>query len=349
MSTSTGHRRQTSERRPGRQTGADDRRIHERFPIGVAILVTGADDEAWGTTSDLSLGGAFVETDTLLPVGTDVRIEFTAPGSTDRRKVVALGRVTRFVSVATARHTNLVAGVGIQVSSVILGEAALSLALAARKIVIDRNPERPVGTTERSRAAAGIALPVCWGHDLPPATAGFLSSITPSGLATIETAHPAPCDSRVYLHLEVPTNDRPEVFKAIATVGRVQSSGVGDEWGMIVQLATHTLDIERVVQFLFDPDRSAGPGEVAGLETLHPGGSPVPRRLGTTDARSAPRDDFPRPDEAPAARSRGAARLEQILRATERLDWPRWGRILLFSMLAILGLSLFLTVLGWFQ
>ena len=86
----------------------DDRRRHRRVPVRVVIDYETADAFFTDYALNLSLGGIFICTDDLLPVGTRLRIHFSIPEH--ERFIDGWGKVAR---VQEARGPDHPAGVGI--------------------------------------------------------------------------------------------------------------------------------------------------------------------------------------------------------------------------------------------
>jgi Tfp pilus assembly protein PilZ len=81
----------------------DDRRRAERVPINDELST---DDSTW--VSDLSIGGVFVHTNELVPIGTVVELRFTVLLD-DPLVIEATGKVVR--------HSRRPSGIGVQFSS----------------------------------------------------------------------------------------------------------------------------------------------------------------------------------------------------------------------------------------
>ena len=72
-----------------------ERRHYPRATLRITVTTTGKAHTYTDFTYDVSEGGVFVETDTPIPAGTHVSLEFTLPGSPE--PVQAKGRVVRSV------------------------------------------------------------------------------------------------------------------------------------------------------------------------------------------------------------------------------------------------------------
>lgn len=55
---------------------AEDRRVHPRYHLKLAITLRGDNNFYTGITSDISTGGVFIATQHILPVGTPVVLQF---------------------------------------------------------------------------------------------------------------------------------------------------------------------------------------------------------------------------------------------------------------------------------
>lgn len=62
--------------RPHHLLPADDRRLHPRYHLKLAITLRGDNNFYTGISSDLSEGGVFIATQHILPIGTPVVLEF---------------------------------------------------------------------------------------------------------------------------------------------------------------------------------------------------------------------------------------------------------------------------------
>jgi Tfp pilus assembly protein PilZ len=84
----------------------DERRRAERVPINEEFSSDGSDGSTW--VSDLSIGGVFVHTSELLPIGMIVELRFTVLLD-DPLVIEAVGKV--------ARHSRRPSGIGVQFST----------------------------------------------------------------------------------------------------------------------------------------------------------------------------------------------------------------------------------------
>lgn len=65
---------------PERQGGPAERRRDRRYPVRVSVIFRCAEQLGFGCTSDVSLGGMFIETESPLPFGARVSLRFKAGG-----------------------------------------------------------------------------------------------------------------------------------------------------------------------------------------------------------------------------------------------------------------------------
>ena len=87
-----------------------DQRSSSRVPIRILVEYEEVDDFLADYTSNLSLGGMYVQTDEPLVVGTRFRLRFRVPG---RRKPVATYGEVRW-SIPANNPSGLTPGMGIQ-------------------------------------------------------------------------------------------------------------------------------------------------------------------------------------------------------------------------------------------
>ncbi len=92
-----------------------ERREHPRVELKVTATATGKSFTSQNFTKDVSEGGLFVETDTMIPAGTDLSLEFTLPDA--EKPVTASGKVVRAVT-PEEKGAGKNAGLGIRFSSV---------------------------------------------------------------------------------------------------------------------------------------------------------------------------------------------------------------------------------------
>ncbi len=70
-----------------------EKRLHTRVQVSLVVLCNAADGSVVsGTMRDLSLGGAFIETDRPLPFGSQLTIVVRLPGSRDESKLPGVVR-----------------------------------------------------------------------------------------------------------------------------------------------------------------------------------------------------------------------------------------------------------------
>ena len=93
---------------PEASNTGDERRRHRRVPVRVVIDYETADAFFTDYALNLSLGGIFIRTDDLLPIGTRLRIHFSIPEH--ERFIDGWGKVAR---VQQAEEPDQPAGIGI--------------------------------------------------------------------------------------------------------------------------------------------------------------------------------------------------------------------------------------------
>jgi len=72
---------------------ARDRRQHARVPYGAWVTVRHGSDKSFYLSQNLSLGGVFLRSDVLLPIGTDVELLLVIEGQRD--PIALIGNVVR--------------------------------------------------------------------------------------------------------------------------------------------------------------------------------------------------------------------------------------------------------------
>ncbi len=75
--------------------GLDERRLVPRFELTVEVTYENRHDSCTAVSQDLSTGGLFVVTDSLLPVGECIRVRFSLPDSPELMDAIAEVRWTR--------------------------------------------------------------------------------------------------------------------------------------------------------------------------------------------------------------------------------------------------------------
>jgi uncharacterized protein (TIGR02266 family) len=88
---------------------APDRRVHERVPLEVEVTLESDHNFYTGLTSDISVGGLFVATHALRPVGTPVCVQLRLPGCAQAFRVNAEVRWIR-----DGRFSTLPPGIGVR-------------------------------------------------------------------------------------------------------------------------------------------------------------------------------------------------------------------------------------------
>ena len=96
----------------GNSASADaDRRRFERSLVTVRIDYATVDEMFSEFTRDINEGGLFIETEKLVPPGTEVSMQFHLPGSDE--VLETLGRVVR-VSNGTSASSGMSSGMGVE-------------------------------------------------------------------------------------------------------------------------------------------------------------------------------------------------------------------------------------------
>ena len=75
-----------------------ERRHHQRFPITAHSQFILAGNKGQATTTDISSGGVFLKTETILPLGKQIQVLIDWPALLDQRcplRLVIVGRVLR--------------------------------------------------------------------------------------------------------------------------------------------------------------------------------------------------------------------------------------------------------------
>lgn len=256
-----------------------DQRRSERWRYTLGLILSWGGGKKNAHTMDISMSGAFVETDQVLSPGTAVKLQFQVLAKGSMVEVQVKGRVARKVTQDTVDSAHPRPGLGVQFQEFASGEQALEGALQALRLA-----ERYVGQREREEAAnrrkaprVKVGLPVSWGATNPPTLEGQLSSLSSSGGFMVHTESPCEPGSRIYLRFELPDAGRTREVKAVATVVRVVEEGV---LGMGIVFELSTVAVEFIERFVDDRKgkkkhrpkhmqgqarRSTNPGKVASI------------------------------------------------------------------------------------
>jgi uncharacterized protein (TIGR02266 family) len=103
---------QVSIRESTHQSGAPgpsaeaDRRRKPRYAVTLSVTLLGDHNFYTGLTENLSEGGLFVHTQSTLPIGTVIRVEFTLPTSSEKLSLVGEVRWTRSPNAVREEHNN---------------------------------------------------------------------------------------------------------------------------------------------------------------------------------------------------------------------------------------------------
>jgi uncharacterized protein (TIGR02266 family) len=118
-----------------------DKRVAPRYAVSMSVTLVGDHNFYMGLTENLSEGGLFVQTQTTLPIGTTIKVEFTLPTSSTTLTVVGEVRWVRSPNAVRKEHDNFGSddakpGMGIQFK-----ELTPETAKVITKFIGLRNPE----------------------------------------------------------------------------------------------------------------------------------------------------------------------------------------------------------------
>lgn len=121
-----------------------DRRAKPRYGVSLSVTLFGDHNFYIGLSENLSEGGLFVQTQTTLPIGTTIQIEFTLPGSSAAFSVVGEVRWIRSANAVREDYNNFGSG-GDEASKPGLGiqfkELTPETAAAITKFIRLRDPD----------------------------------------------------------------------------------------------------------------------------------------------------------------------------------------------------------------
>ncbi len=102
---------------------ARDRRRAARIPLSVDVRLAWGQERGLGRTTDISMIGLFVRTDSQIRAGTTLALRLYLEG----HRIDVVGQVARAVSAEAARRLGLTPGLGIVFTQIMAGRAALAL------------------------------------------------------------------------------------------------------------------------------------------------------------------------------------------------------------------------------
>lgn len=82
------------------QTQSSERRVADRFDKVFTVFLSGDRGEAWGVARNISDGGMFVETPEPFPLGSQLWVTFTSPGTRQDMAVLCEVRYQCFINYA---------------------------------------------------------------------------------------------------------------------------------------------------------------------------------------------------------------------------------------------------------
>jgi len=91
-------------------TDVADRRIQPRFAVSLSVTLLGDHNFYTGLTENLSEGGLFIQTQSTLPIGTSIKVEFSLPTSTAKLLIVGEVRWVRSANAVREEHNNYGSG-----------------------------------------------------------------------------------------------------------------------------------------------------------------------------------------------------------------------------------------------
>jgi len=216
-----------------------------RLALTVRARVAWDGGEIAGYTVDVSVTGLFVETTSVLDVGTDVRVEFSVASGGGLTRVVAEGRVAVCLRGEHAGGVSPVSGLGIRFDTFLFGEQTLSR-YVDRQVEAVLSMAHLVAQERRCSPRVTTGFPAFWGTRDPPDQEAFVADLSAEGCLLIGNDDAEPAGSMVHLWFELPVGGRSQPLRLAGRVVRVIPPGEERPAGLGIFFDLGQVDVETV-------------------------------------------------------------------------------------------------------
>lgn len=225
-----------------------DQRQHKRWRYTLSLTLYWSGGEQEVHTSDISLGGVFVETSQVLDPSTPVKIQFRLFEAGRPVMVVVHGKVARRVSAEETGRPHPNVGLGIAFERFHSGEAALTRVLSALGQTRKHARTLAVGQDKRHSPRVQVGLAVRWGSEDPPQHDGHLVDLSSGSGFMLHANPPQQVGTRIYLHFSLPVDGQLKEVRAAASVVRSQQAGGQSGMGVVFEMST--VSVAQISQFV---------------------------------------------------------------------------------------------------
>jgi len=226
-----------------------DNRQSKRVRHTVKTIVTWEGGRVHGYSLDISATGIFIETATLLPLETEVRVRFDLTHAGHLQPILARGQVVRTVSSADTDPGGLFLGMGVKFSELEQGELALGALVGDGTPLHQRGA--PVPGAERRRAPrVDVGIPVMWGESDPPIGKGRLTNLSETGGLVLFAGEVLPLHERIFISFNLPMDGRMVEVRGIARIVRAVARGDKELHAMGLEFEASTVDVETLSRFI---------------------------------------------------------------------------------------------------
>lgn len=226
-----------------------DHRGAARIRHTVKTRLTWAGGRVHGYSLDISATGLFIETATLLPLETEVRVWFELENEAGIQPVVARGQVVRSVSSVDSDPGGIFLGMGVGFSEIEEGELALRALVGDGTPLHQRHAPEP-GAERRAAPRVAVGIPVWWGEADPPQKKGRLSNLSETGALVLVAGELLPLHSRVFISFNLPMDGRVVEVRGIARVMRAVSQGTLKMQAMGLEFEASSVDLCTLSKFI---------------------------------------------------------------------------------------------------
>lgn len=230
-----------------------------RLPFIVQVELTWNGGTISAYSTDLSVTGLFVRTDTLVAIQTEVRLDFVVFSQDGKLPVVVVGDVARVVTPEESALTGEVAGLGVRFRELERGEKELFQFLGQRLEAFREPLPALPGAEIPLPDAKAQGLKAHWGTRPELDFSATLYDIEKRGSFFLETPAPIKVGTHVYLWFSLPLTPKAMPVKATATVTHLGTDGEKHR-GMVVRVELSTLDIHIIETFFRIRNRPAPAG-----------------------------------------------------------------------------------------
>ena len=239
-----------------------EQRKAPRVRFTAKTCLTWREGRVHGYSLDISGAGMFVETTTLLPLGTAVVAKFDLVSTAGADRVVATGRVARTISSSDTDPGGTFLGMGVAFDRIQQGEDALRAGVGAEDMEVAwslpepvmRPPtdqrQEPCGAERRGAPRVPVGIPVWWGLEDPPANQGHVGNISTTGALVLHAGEPLPDGTRVFLRLNLPVKGRVVEIRGMARVVRVSTAQDRETNAVGLHFEAGTMDTVNLSRFI---------------------------------------------------------------------------------------------------